>query len=224
MQQPFWKRMLSYVTELHIESAPSDINPHLYVSLRNGRYQLCTDNAIYSYEDKYTNFVQAFEQLPLAKMGIKNVLILGFGLGSIPFILEQSGFDYHYTGVEIDDSVLYLAHKYMLDKINSPLELIEANALPFVWQCQEKYDMICMDVFQDAMVPSEFESIEFLEQLKSLLSPKGTLLYNRLTALPEHESNTFNFYIQGFKKVFSEARAIKLQGNWILAGQADSPD
>lgn len=221
MQQPFWKRVLSYVTELHIESAPSEMNPHLYVSLSNGRYQLCTDNAIYSYEDKYTNFVQAFKELPIAEMNIKNVLILGFGLGSIPYILEQSGFKYHYTGVEIDDSVLYLANKYTLDKIDSPLELIEANALSFVWQCQEKYDMICMDVFQDAVVPEAFESIEFLEQLRDLLSPNGLLLYNRLTALPRYERHTFNFYIQNFKKVFSNAETIKMSGNWMLIGRKE---
>ena len=219
MKQPLWKRALSYITELHIESAPSEINPHLYVSLRDGRYQLCTDNAIYSYEDKYTNFVQAFRQLPLDKMKIDKVLILGFGLGSIPFILEQSGYQYRYTGVEIDDSVLYLANKYTLDKINAPLELIQANALPFVWQCHEQYDMICMDIFQDAVVPKEFETVEYLQRLKELLTPNGILLYNRLTALPEHESNTFNFYIQRFKKVFSEARTLKLGGNWMLVGK-----
>lgn len=216
MEQPLWKRLLSYVTELHIESAPSDINPHLYVSLNNGRYQLCTDNAIYSYEDKYTNFVEAFRQLPLQEMDVQRVLILGFGLGSIPYILEQSGHDYHYTGVEIDESVLYLANKYVLDKLSSPLELIQANALAYVWQCSEKYDMICMDIFLDAVVPNEFESAEFLERLKALLTPKGILLYNRLTANHEKESETFNFYIQQFKRSFPDAHPIKMDGNWIL--------
>ncbi|MEL6944963.1 MAG: hypothetical protein AAFO82_20090, partial [Bacteroidota bacterium] len=50
---PRWKRWWSYLSEIHIESAPNEINPHLYVSLRNGRYQLSTANAIYSYEDLY---------------------------------------------------------------------------------------------------------------------------------------------------------------------------
>ena len=89
MKQPIWKRLLSYFFEWHIESAPSEANPHLYVSLKNGRYQLCTANAVYSYEDLYTNFLRAFEQIDFDKVPGKDVLILGLGLGSIPIILEK---------------------------------------------------------------------------------------------------------------------------------------
>ena len=51
MRPPRWKQWLSYLFEMHIESAASEYNPHLYVSMKQGRYQLCTANAIYSYED-----------------------------------------------------------------------------------------------------------------------------------------------------------------------------
>ena len=55
MKQPLWKRWLSYLFEIHVESTSSDYNPHLHVSLNNGRYQLSTANAIYSFEDLYDN-------------------------------------------------------------------------------------------------------------------------------------------------------------------------
>ena len=87
MIAPLWKRLLSYLFELHIESTSSEHNPHLYVSLKNGRYQLSTANAVYSYGDLYDNFSEAFQQLNLESREIKNVLILGFGLAfaSVPF-------------------------------------------------------------------------------------------------------------------------------------------
>ncbi|MEL6987810.1 MAG: hypothetical protein AAGK97_08260, partial [Bacteroidota bacterium] len=85
---PKWKKYLSYFIELHIESAPGEINPHLYVSLKNGRLQLSTANAVYSHEELYLNFKQAFDKLKFEKLEGKNVLILGFGLGSIPIIIE----------------------------------------------------------------------------------------------------------------------------------------
>ncbi|MEL7021873.1 MAG: hypothetical protein AAGK47_09700, partial [Bacteroidota bacterium] len=103
MNVPTWKKWLSYLTEIHIESAPSEINPHLYVSLRRGRYQLCTANAIYSYEDLYSNFYKAFEQVNLHKIKGDRVLILGYGMGSIPYILEKKmNYDFNYTAIEID--------------------------------------------------------------------------------------------------------------------------
>lgn len=50
---------------------------------------MCTAHAVYSYEDRYDNFVRAFKKAKLHDRKIDNVLILGFGLGSIPIILEN---------------------------------------------------------------------------------------------------------------------------------------
>jgi len=161
---PRWKYYLSYLTELHIESAPSEHNPHLYVSLRKGRYQLATANAIYSYGDLYDNFSDAFQTINLE--GIENALLLGFGLGSIPYMLEKKFHkEYYYTGVEIDENVLYLANKYVLPELHSPISLLPTDAATYVSYCQEQFDLICMDVFLDDTIPAIFETKTFLQQL-----------------------------------------------------------
>ena len=89
MKIPKWKKWLSYLMEWHIESAPSPINPHLYVSLKKGRYQLCTANAVYSYDELYNNFSDLFPQLKIEQLPGQRILVLGFGLGSIPLIIEN---------------------------------------------------------------------------------------------------------------------------------------
>ena len=214
--KPFWKNLLSYFWEMHIESSPSEHNPHLYVSLRRGRYQLCTAHAVYSYEDRYDNFVKSFNQLALEKRDIQNVLILGFGLGSIPIILEKAGHDYHITAVEIDEEVLYLANKYAMHDIQSHIELICANAHAFVMQSQQKYDMICMDIFLDDVVPAVFEEQGFLQKLKEMLSKDGLLLYNRLAANDDDVEKTKAFYENNFLPVFQKGRYLDVGGNWML--------
>ena len=78
MKQNIFKKLLSYITEIHIESVQSDYNESLQVFLKNGRYQLCTTNAIYSYADKYDNFKESFDRLNLEVPEVKNVLLLGF--------------------------------------------------------------------------------------------------------------------------------------------------
>ena len=214
---PFWKKIISYLTELHIESAPSDINPHLYVSLNKGRYQLCTANAIYSYEDLYDNYSEAFKKIEIDKRKIENVLILGFGLGSIPFILEKKFHKkYHYTAIEIDESVIYLATKYALPEIDSSIQMICADAFAFVMQCQEQFDLVCMDVFLDDIVPEEFEAKDFLENLKQLIAKDGLLLFNRLANTPEDLKATQTFFNEKFQPVFPEGRYLEVRGNWML--------
>ena len=144
---------MSYFFEFHIESAPSEINPHLYVSLSRGRYQLSTANAIYSFEDLYDNFFDAFKQIDLDKYPIKNVLVLGLGLGSIPLMLEKNfGKKYNYTAVEIDESVIYLSSKYALPQLKSNIQMICADAFAFVMQTEQKFDLICIHFYSVVLI------------------------------------------------------------------------
>jgi len=222
MSIPRWKHWLSYLFEFHVESAPSETNPHLYVSYKNGQYQLSTANAVYSYGNLYTNFSQVFEKMPLDDLPIQRVLLLGFGLGSIPLMLEQRFQQYYnYTAVEIDESVLYLANKYILPTLSTSIETIAADAFAFMAQNTEQYDLICMDVFLDDVVPEQFESDEFLENLKQALSPSGILLYNRLALTMKDVRDTRTFYEQQFQKHFPDGTALDVNGNWMLINRWD---
>ena len=223
MKIPGWKRVLSYLVEWHMESAPSPINPHLYVSLSRGRYQLSTARAIYSYGDLYENFNRTFQRLRLDVFPVENVLVLGLGLGSVPFMLEKVfKKNYRYTAVEIDESVVFLAHKYVLSDLRSPVEVVCADAQAFVQQCSETYDLIAMDIFLDDVIPEEFESEEYLRQLADLLSPQGILLYNRLSRTPEDLKKTRDFYQGPFRRVFPGSASVDISGNWVLVSRADA--
>jgi len=217
VKQPLWKRLLSYVYEFHIESAPSEHNPHLYVSLNRGRYQLCTANAVYSFEDLYDNFGKAFAQLNLDLLPGSKVLILGFGMGSVPLILETKHHkDYEYTAVEIDENVIYLADKYIVNSLASSFTYYCQDAQMYTWTSQEQFDLIISDVFLDDTIPHEFESIDYLETLSNLLNDNGLLLYNRLYLSVPDQEKTKQYYNKVFKKAFPKAMNIDTNGNWIL--------
>ncbi len=217
MKPPLWKKLLSYFIELHQESTSSEYNPHLYVSLRRGRYQLCTANAVYSYEDLYDNFSRAFNRLDLDQLPGKKVLILGLGLGSIPLILERlQKRSFNYTAVEIDEEVIYLAHKYILTHLHSPMEIITANALAFIAQCQDTFDLITMDIFLDDTIPESFESMDFLMKLKQMTNPGGLIMYNRLANKKEDIQKTTRFFNGPFKQVFPHSSYLEVSGNRML--------
>ncbi len=217
MDEPIWKIWLSYLAEIRLESAASAYNPHLQVSLKQGRYQLSTAHAVYSYGDLYSNFDRAFQQLNLDQLPGDAALILGFGLGSIPLLLEKK-FDrrFHYTAVEIDETVLELANRYTMPDIASPIDFVCADAAIFLETTQETFDLICMDIFQDDTVPPAFEDLSFLKNLKQTLSPEGLLLYNRLAATGKDVAKTKAFFEQSFLSVFPQGKYLDVKGNWIL--------
>lgn len=204
--------------ELHIESSSSDYNPHLYVSLRKGRYQLSTANAVYSFGDLYTNFSRTFDRWNWKDYPLDEILLLGLGLGSIPVMLEQT-FEQNcqFTAIEIDEAIVDLAYRYVLEDLKSPVQMIVTDAAIAVPQLPEdNYDLVCIDIFADDYVPEVFEQVHFLEQTKALLTAKGVVLFNRLAATPEDWEKSHTFYDEVFRQVFPQAHCLDVGGNFIL--------
>lgn len=217
MKQSRFKSLLSYVTEMHIETISSEYNEELHVVLKNGRYQLCTPNAIYSYGDKYGNFKGIFEQIDFQRASIQNVLLLGFGLGSIPFMLEKKfGKLYSYTGIEIDEAIIYLASKYVLDELKADIELIQADANYFIMQANSTYDMICIDIFVDDKIPEVFLDIDFLYDVQDNLASNGFIIFNHLAYNENDKRAADDYYTNVFEKVFPNGASLKIKGNCMM--------
>jgi len=214
---PIWKKWLSYLTEVHIESAPSEINPHLYVCMSKGKLQLCSENAIYSFDENYHNFSGTFAKMDLNKVINQEVLILGFGLGSIPLILQNTfGVNAKYTGIELDENVLQLFESYNAKKISDNLQLICADAKIFATTSQERYRLICSDIFLDNITPAEFWEEEYLYNLSEMLDSEGALLLNTLALTDQNKAEANNFFENKFKKIFPNAIKLQVHLNYML--------
>ena len=185
--------------------------------ISNGRYQLCTANAVYSYEDKYINFRRSFEWIDWKKMKIDKVLVLGLGLGSVPQMLEQKfRQSFEYYAVEIDEQIIDLANRYVLDELHSPMQIFNTDALQFVKWTEQKFDMIIMDVFDSDKVPKTFETLEFLEDCKALLTDEGFMLFNRLNISERDPDETRTYFNKIFARVFPDGSCSEIEGNFIL--------
>ncbi len=217
MKQPLWKHLLSYIKDVLLESATSIYNDELNVLLVKGQYQLVTPEAIYSYGNRYDNFFTAFKHLDLEKEQIDTVLLLGLGLGSIPLMLEKYfNQKYRYTAVEIDEDIINLASKYVTNHLDSEITTICTDAIKYVQIDQKKYDLVAMDVFVSDYIPEEFETEDFLQNLKNRIAPNGLLLFNRLYFFEKDKIRTEEYFESTFKKVFPLGRRLNINGNWIL--------
>ena len=222
MKQPFWRHCLSYLTSVKIEDAESAYNPLLRVVFKRGQYQLLSANAIYSYGTRYDNFSKAFDRLDFDRLDIQDVLVLGLGLGSIPYMLETKyGKKFHYTTVEIDPEVMRLANKYVMRDMASSIEFHLSDADNFVAFSEDKFNLICMDVFLDDAVPTELEQEDFLVNLKNLLSPEGILMFNKLAFFKKDKRAAEAFFQNHFKRIFTEGVYLDVDGNYILLNRGD---
>ena len=220
MHIPIWKKWLSYLTTITLEEASSEVNPSLAVTLDKGRFQLLSNSAIYSWDDLYENFMTAFQTIDFQRFRPQEVLVLGLGLGSIPFMLEKKfGQKPHFTCVELDEVVAEWALKYTFSRMKSSVEIITTDAAIFVEVCEERYDLIIIDIFVDDVVPTAFEQAEFLHECQRLLAADGLLMYNRLFQKERERNLTERFYDHTFKSVFPEALVLETAGNWVLVNR-----
>lgn len=218
---PQWKRWWSYLSPIKIDSIASDINNNLEIILVKGQLQLCTDKAVYSYEYKYENFRQLFDLMDFSKVKGKNVLLLGLGLGSVIQLINYHKKEMLYTAIELDDEVIHLAEKYILKPLDINVQIIQTNGYTYPWTTEEKFDLICMDIFIDDWIPNEFLSTEYCQSLKDLLNPNGTVVYNTPAFNKESASQSKHFYLDHFKPTFSKAELVEVHKNYMLISNSD---
>lgn len=211
----FLKKLLSYLFEIKIEEVPSEVSSKLVVSLINGKYCLSTKGAVYSFEDHYSSFKIAFEKLQVAQKNVRNSLVLGYGLGSIPLLLNKRHSLYpRFTAVELDKEVIRLAGTYGYLPVT--VAMVQDDAYHYVLNSMQKFDLINADLYVDDTTPAPFEKEEFLIALKELLLPGGLLLYSRFYYDAHHRALSDAFKKNVFDKTFPGAFAMETKGNLML--------
>ncbi len=215
-RRTYW---MSFLWDQLIESTGSEYNPELYLLLSKGKYQLCTDRAVYSYEDRYDNFGLLFSKYwHPSSIGGREVLILGLGMGSVPLLLEKNfpKEEWLFTAVEIDELIIDIAERYTLSSVKGPMDTICADAEMFVYATEQYFDLICVDIFLSDVIPEDFLSQDFLSACKERLTTGGSIIFNTLAYTDDDLRLANNFFHQTFLAVFSDAKAYRCAQNLML--------
>lgn len=211
------QKLLSYVTDVKIETVYSEINSTLDVVLSKNRFQLNSANATYSYEDLYTSYGGALAKIRPAEEQVKSVLVLGLGLGSIPFILQKKyTISCEINCVEIDPVIIRLAKKYYpLPEQFHKIKIHAADAYDWILRNEDTFDLITVDLFIDREVPKKLQRKDFIEALKNRVNKQGTILFSRLKSNKDLEYQLWeNLY-----SVFPLGIDIDTMGNAIFCWQ-----
>jgi spermidine synthase len=180
------------------------------VVVNNGKLMLNANQSNYSFGGLHLIFEQLFDQIEIGKFEIKKVLLLGLGAGSVvDLLVNKHGLKCAITGVELDGNVIGFAKKYFdIEKYKS-LQIVQADAFEFVQQCNEKFDLIVVDLFVGDTVPAAFASEEFISNLKRLSNEKCCVGYNKMTDDPKHKEE-LKALSTNFDKVFPSWKLFKI--------------
>jgi spermidine synthase len=175
----YLKKLISWLWPVAIEVRESDINPYLEVIMDRGRLMLNSEMENYSYGSAKTYYRKILKKISLKRDKIRDVLILGFGVGSIASILkEEIKLDCNIKGVEIDKIVLELGKKYFdIDRFANT-EVFLQDAYDFVVKENNKYDLIITDVTLNLKTPDKFETHSFFSQIKKLMKDHTVFILN----------------------------------------------
>ncbi len=149
------------------------------------------------------------------------ILVIGLGGGSIPMTFADLYPSAHIDVVEIDDAVVRVAREFFYFEESENMQVYVDDGRPFIKRAGlrgQTYDYIVLDAFSGDYIPEHMLTMEFLQEVKSIMSPQSVLVANTFSTsrLYDHESVTY-------QRVFGEFFNFKLptSGNRIIITQLE---
>ncbi|MEO7003168.1 MAG: hypothetical protein ABI068_15250 [Ktedonobacterales bacterium] len=148
-------------------------------------------------------------------------LLLGLGGGTVAHLLARRSPTAQIIGVEHDAAVLALARdRFGLADLERQERLTIIHADAFAWVAgqaadmssdrSDRYDLICLDLFEGGRLAQGALATLFLRQVAALLAPQGTLAVNLMVTGRTPEQ------LHRLRRVFIVTRELRLRGNLVV--------
>ena len=146
----------------------------------------------------------------------RRVLIAGLGGGSLPSALTTLFPEAQIDVIEIDQAVVNVAKEFFDFEVTDQVSVIVNDARVYVKRAallERKYDLVILDAFTGDYIPEHLLTLEFLQEVRSIMTPDGVLVANTFSTsrFYDHESETY-------QRAFGEFFNFKLpsSGNRII--------
>ena len=106
----------------------------------------------------------------------QRVLVLGMGTGTFATQCRAYFPGIAAEGVEIDERITELARAYF--RLDDDVTVTTYDGRAFLAVCDERYDVIMVDAYQDITIPFQMSSVEFFTLVREHLNPGGVMVVN----------------------------------------------
>ena len=126
----------------------------------------------------------------------QKILIIGLGGGTLPLALNDLFPEALIDVVEIDGGVVRVAEEYFGFQSSEHIKVFETDGRIFTKRAvmrHDQYDLVILDAFNGDYIPEHLMTREYLQETRTLLGNKGTLVANTFSQsrLYDHESVTY---------------------------------
>jgi predicted membrane-bound spermidine synthase len=127
----------------------------------------------------WDNFLVApyFNNPPFTQSQVHRVGLIGLGGGTAAREFTAAYGPIPIDGVEIDSTIVNLGRQYF--HMTEPnLHVIVQDGRYYLQTTSQKYDVICIDTYQQPYVPFQFTTREFFQTVRDHLTPTGVVAVN----------------------------------------------
>ncbi len=127
----------------------------------------------------------------------KQILVIGVGGGLVPHYFSHYFPNAKIDAVDVDKGVIEVSKKFFFLKETEQIKIHEGDGRLFIQNQIGKvnYDFIILDAFKSGSVPFHLKTLQFYEEIKSILAPGGVVasnLYGQSNALKPNDFRTFS--------------------------------
>jgi len=150
----------------------------------------------------------------------RKILIIGLGGGSLPNALIKLLPSTQIDIVEIDPEVAAIAKNYFLFKPTGNVKIFIEDGFEFVQKATaESYDLIFIDAFTEDYVPSSFLTLDFVSNVKRILTKTGTVSVNGFGK----KNKRYRLETQLYKNTFNSITNLTSNNRVIIATNDQFP-
>lgn len=153
--------------------------------------------------DTRVSYTNSFPLARLFNPQLSRVLIIGGGggIGARKFVSDDP--NVVVDQVEIDPKVVELSYKYFYLQAGPRLHVHVEDGRHFVRTTKEKYDLVVLDAFTiGGQIPFHLTTREFMQEIRSILSPGGVVLANINGSLAGSRSRIMRAEYKTMSQVF----------------------
>ena len=147
-------------------------------------------------------YVRYFHLALAIKPEIERVLVVGLGGGSV---VKRMWRDYPHTridAVEIDREVAVVARELFALPDDERIRVFVDDGRAYLRACDEMYDLVIVDAFDDDHVPFHLTTEEFFREVRDHLTPDGVLAYNTIGMVHGDHSKPFRSFYRTLANVW----------------------
>lgn len=171
-------------------TTPSEIEGTIRAERRFGEWSVRYDRAIQT--NRYTNAMWAYSCTKVPG-NAKNILLLGLGGGGAVKKLYQHFPGSHITAVEYDSAMIAIAKRLRLSKPYPLPQIIHGEADTILAQLPGPFDLIIVDLFDQAGLSPLLTQPAFLRDLGQKVGDTGQVLIN-FALFPNRASNVTSMF------------------------------